>query len=140
MAQDPLMTIGSHTVTHVSLGRIPSEKVAWQLEESKRQIEQRIDQHVDLFSYPFGQREDVGAEAVGFLRSAGYKAALTYIYGRNYVTTDPYDLRRVRAAGSDSPYAAIIQRLKLSPIGEDIKRSMNLASSLARGARPQSDR
>jgi len=124
MAQDPFIAIGSHSVSHVSLGRIPSERVAWQLQESKRQIEQHIDQEVDLFSYPFGQREDIGAETTGFLRSAGYKAAVTYIFGRNYGTTDPYDLRRVRAAGSDGFYTVLIQRLKLSPIGEHLKRSM----------------
>jgi peptidoglycan/xylan/chitin deacetylase (PgdA/CDA1 family) len=70
----PLVTLGSHTVSHPRLTRLPSEEVRREMEESRRQLEKISNQPVTLFSFPYGA---FNAELVRFCREAGYERAFT---------------------------------------------------------------
>ncbi len=49
---------------------------------------------MDHFAYPNGREEDFGPENKDLIRTAGYKAAFTTIWGPNHRSTDRMELRR----------------------------------------------
>jgi peptidoglycan/xylan/chitin deacetylase (PgdA/CDA1 family)/CelD/BcsL family acetyltransferase involved in cellulose biosynthesis len=85
---------GGHTVSHPFLSTMPREQVAWEVSECKRRIEQETQVAADFFAYPSGREEDFGKWNEEVIRHAGYKAALTTIWGMNYPSTDRMELRR----------------------------------------------
>jgi len=85
---------GGHTVTHPFLSRMPAEQVSWEVSECKRRIEEELASPVAHFAYPNGREMDFGAWNKDLIRKAGYQAAVTTIWGPNYGTTDPMELRR----------------------------------------------
>ena len=72
--------IGSHTVSHPNLARIDRSEVAFELEESKREIERRISRKIISFSYPYGRPSET---VIGCVREAGYEVAVSGTQGWN---------------------------------------------------------
>jgi peptidoglycan/xylan/chitin deacetylase (PgdA/CDA1 family) len=85
---------GGHTVTHPFLSQMPEEQVAWEVSECKRRIEEELQFPVSHFAYPNGREKDFGNWNKDVIRRAGYKAAVTTIWGPNYRSTDLMELRR----------------------------------------------
>jgi peptidoglycan/xylan/chitin deacetylase (PgdA/CDA1 family) len=85
---------GGHTVTHPFLSRMPGEQVSWEVSECKRRIEEELQQPVAHFAYPNGREKDFGVWNKDLIRKAGYRSAVTTIWGPNYRSTDPMELRR----------------------------------------------
>jgi len=85
---------GGHTVTHPYLSRLTQEQVAWEISECKRRIEEELQLRVHYFAYPNGREQDFGEWNKELLRSAGYRAAMTTIWGINDRHTDRMELRR----------------------------------------------
>ncbi|MFH7242938.1 MAG: polysaccharide deacetylase family protein [Spirulina sp.] len=75
MAADPLITIGSHSVTHPpDLREFNDADLAYEMTESKRRLEEMLRQPVHYFSYPAGHYDERVAQAAA---DAGYLAAFT---------------------------------------------------------------
>ncbi len=85
---------GGHTVNHPFLSRLSPMQAAWEVSECKRRIEEELQQPVDYFAYPNGREEDLGTFNKEVLRTAGYRAAMTTIWGVNYRTTDRMEMKR----------------------------------------------
>jgi peptidoglycan/xylan/chitin deacetylase (PgdA/CDA1 family)/CelD/BcsL family acetyltransferase involved in cellulose biosynthesis len=85
---------GGHTVSHPFLSRLSTASAAWEISECKRRIEQELQAPVEYFAYPSGREQDLGVTSKQILRSAGYRGAVTTIWGANYRATDPMELRR----------------------------------------------
>jgi peptidoglycan/xylan/chitin deacetylase (PgdA/CDA1 family)/CelD/BcsL family acetyltransferase involved in cellulose biosynthesis len=85
---------GGHTVTHPFLSRLTPAEAAWEVSECKRRIEQELQQPVDYFAYPNGREEDIAGASKEVLRTAGYRAAVTTIWGMNDEFTDHMELKR----------------------------------------------
>jgi len=66
-------SIGSHTLSHRRLTRIPLNQAKREIEDSKRLLEDCVREKVDFFSYPYG---DLNGDIINFVKEAGYKAAL----------------------------------------------------------------
>lgn len=58
LAADPLVTIGSHGVTHEILKEMPQEKQRLELVDSKNRLEELIGRPVRFFAYSHGQFDD----------------------------------------------------------------------------------
>jgi hypothetical protein len=71
-----------------------SDQVVWEISECKRRIEQELQLPADYFAYPSGRGEDFGTWNKELVRNAGYRAAVTTIWGMNYRSTDRMELRR----------------------------------------------
>lgn len=69
---DAGMAIGSHAITHPHLAELSDEQLKKELEESKKNIEDRIGQAIDLLAYPGG---NYNARVIEFTKKAGYAAA-----------------------------------------------------------------
>lgn len=85
---------GGHTVSHPFLSKLAPSEAAWEISESKRRIEEEIQQPVYHFAYPNGREEDFQEANKDLLRTAGYRAAVTTIWGMNYRSTDRMQLKR----------------------------------------------
>jgi len=71
MRDTGLVEFGSHTMTHPDLRSLPLEEARWQIRESKKRLEERLDRPVEAFAYPYGS----GAYEPGIremVREAGY--------------------------------------------------------------------
>ena len=58
MSNDPLCTIGAHSVTHASLPLLSDEKIRSELLEGKQKIEEKINKPVNHFAYPYGNYDE----------------------------------------------------------------------------------
>ncbi|KFG98484.1 polysaccharide deacetylase [Burkholderia paludis] len=108
-AHSPLMTredmlawrdhgheIGSHTLDHVALSRVPAHVSAIQIAESRRQLEALGGQRVESFCYPYG---DLDPRVRDQVADAGYGNATTTRRGCADASDDPFLLPRIPVAG-----------------------------------------
>lgn len=82
---------GSHTVNHFHLNKISAEEIKYEVEDSKKQIENLLQKPCKVFAYPAGFFNDTAREAV---KNAGYLAGFTTIYGDNEAI-DLFTLNRI---------------------------------------------
>lgn len=80
-----LYEIGSHTVTHPMLTRIPMHQVEWELRESKQALEELLGKEVKSFCYPRGYANDEIRDLAGKY----YKTARNTLVGTNEPSEDP---------------------------------------------------
>lgn len=101
----PLISLGSHTVTHPHLGHLSPPKMAWEVEEAGRQIEHHAGAKVYCFAYPggIGHYGDHTAETRRLLLEKGYRCALVSEVGRNGPSADLFRLRRLGMGVEDTP-------------------------------------
>ena len=93
------VTIGSHTMHHRYIPHVAEERLAEELVDSKRVIEQHIGRTVHFLSYPIG---GFTARAQAIARAAGYLAACTTNRAWSRSTIDRYALRRVKVTERDA--------------------------------------
>lgn len=73
MANSPLCTIGSHTLSHKNLRTALNYKEEIVL--SKFLLEKLLNKSVDFFAYPYGKHSSVSRKVERITKQAGYKAA-----------------------------------------------------------------
>jgi len=90
--------MGSHTVSHPILTRVPLEEARDELVQSKSKIEAEINKQVVSFAYPNGQYSDFNQALVNCVAEAGYQVAFTLVPGPTRfksVKKSPYTIRRI---------------------------------------------
>jgi len=93
--------IGSHTVSHPILSRIPETAAVRELRESKQRLEDVTGKPVMGFAYPNGQAADFSQAHVTALVELGYTHACSAVRGVNRPGSDTFRLRRI-GVGNDS--------------------------------------
>jgi peptidoglycan/xylan/chitin deacetylase (PgdA/CDA1 family) len=88
-----------HSRTHPDLTRLDNADARSEIEESKAELEQRIDRETYAFCYPSGF---VGPREGELVRQAGFRYGLTCEPGLNTASTDPQFIHRVHVDGTDS--------------------------------------
>ena len=68
---------GSHTVNHLHLDKIAPAEIKYEVEESKKQIEELVQKPCKVFAYPAGFFTETARELV---RQADYIAAFSTVY------------------------------------------------------------
>lgn len=87
------MIFGSHTLSHPDLTKANDVRMAQEIVQSKKLIEQNLGTTIDSFCYPSGKYDQAVEDAV---RTAGYATALTTVPGIARPGDDPYALKRLR--------------------------------------------
>ena len=98
LAREPLVTIGSHALTHPYLPRLAAEPAREEIAWSRERIGRELGRPVEFFCYPSG---DFGPREVGMVREAGYRAAVSVAPGANRSGTPPFELRRTEVTDRD---------------------------------------
>jgi peptidoglycan/xylan/chitin deacetylase (PgdA/CDA1 family) len=76
-ADDPLVTIGAHTITHCNLARQSEATAAFEIATSRARIEAALQRPVLHLAYPYGDRIAAGPREFALARAAGFKTAVT---------------------------------------------------------------
>ncbi|HYA66720.1 MAG TPA: polysaccharide deacetylase family protein [Burkholderiaceae bacterium] len=102
LAAQPGISIGSHTLSHPNLPRLPTVDAQREIAESRARIQMQIARPVAHFCYPSG---DLGPREAQLARSAGYLSAVTVAPGVNRAGADAYQLRRTEVTDRDIGWA-----------------------------------
>jgi peptidoglycan/xylan/chitin deacetylase (PgdA/CDA1 family) len=98
---DAGFSIGSHTVSHPSLGEIDCASVKRELTVSRERIAEEIGSCPEGLAYPYGTLRDFSPDVAQMAGRAGYRYAVTAMHGVNRVGCDPFLLRRTTVGAGD---------------------------------------
>ncbi len=76
-AQDELVGVGAHSITHCNLAREREEIATQEMAVSRARIESALGRPVLHFAYPYGDKVAAGAREFALARATGYKTAVT---------------------------------------------------------------
>ena len=77
MAEDPLCTIGAHTVDHMMLRKLPAAQARAQMERSADVIEAALGKRPRHFAFPVGDGTSAGPREFALAAALGFKTAVT---------------------------------------------------------------
>ncbi len=86
------ITFGAHTLTHANLAKLPLKEARHEIAQSKRDIEDKLQQEVAGFCYPNGDFND---EVINIVKDEGFRYGLTAIPGMINKNAKLHELRRV---------------------------------------------
>ncbi len=76
-ADDPLVTIGAHTLSHCNLAKQSEATAAHEMATSRARIEAVLQRSVVHLAYPYGDRNAAAGREFALARSIGFKTAVT---------------------------------------------------------------
>jgi peptidoglycan/xylan/chitin deacetylase (PgdA/CDA1 family) len=89
--------VGSHTLDHVDLSRLPRDEARHQIEHSKTELEQALGNTITAFCYPYGRYLP---EHALMARAAGYQNTTTTLRGHVKPYDNLFELPRVSISHS----------------------------------------
>ena len=92
ISRDGLVDIGAHTVNHPDLTAIPPERQRWEIETSKRHLEEWLGRPIRWFAYPYGNGNFVTRQLV---KEAGFEIACSMFLGVVNNQSNPFWLPRI---------------------------------------------
>ncbi len=95
------ITIGSHGLTHRSLGWMSEEEAREEVVASRQLLEERLGVDVRSFAYPFGTRADFTPATARLLAEAGYTTAMTSQHGAITPERPALRLPRIKVEGGE---------------------------------------
>jgi len=75
LSNEPLISIGSHTMNHISARNQKEDCVKIEMLNSKLEIEQKIGKQVNHFAYPFGGEFDVSSRDINIATQIGFRTS-----------------------------------------------------------------
>jgi peptidoglycan/xylan/chitin deacetylase (PgdA/CDA1 family) len=93
LSDNPLFTIGAHTVTHARLASQPVTDQTFEIKESKKILERWIKKPVTGFAYPYG---NYTAETKRILAESGYHHAVSTETRSVKPSDDRFELPRIQ--------------------------------------------
>ena len=93
LSQHPLFSIGAHSVHHAMLSQQNPEDQAFEVKESKRQLETWLGKPIKGFAYPYGNYNAVTQQ---ILRDSGFSYAVSTEAKPATEDDDPYALPRIQ--------------------------------------------
>jgi peptidoglycan/xylan/chitin deacetylase (PgdA/CDA1 family) len=94
LAQDGLVALGAHTVTHPVLAALPADDQRAEILGSRSSLEAITRRPVLAFAYPYGQTEHFTDETVRIVQAAGFRLACTASQGLLEPGNDLFRLHR----------------------------------------------
>ena len=76
-ADDPLISIGAHSITHCNLAMQTEEIASQEMAISRARIEKALQRPVVHLAYPYGDKTSAGPREFALARAAGFKTAVT---------------------------------------------------------------
>lgn len=92
IAKSGLIEIGAHTVHHYALKGLEPLLMQYEIEESKKQLENIIKSPIVSFAYPDGSFDD---QVIRKVMGAGFRSAVTTIHGLEVNHEDKFSLYRI---------------------------------------------
>lgn len=118
-----LVTVGSHTHTHVLLDRVPEHIALDELDTSVRLIGEQLGARPQHFAYPKSVAGSRAADAA--VRARFASAALAGMRANDYGRTDPHRLARSPVQSSDDMDAFAAKARGGMWLEDDVRRAVN---------------
>jgi peptidoglycan/xylan/chitin deacetylase (PgdA/CDA1 family) len=96
--------IGSHALTHRSLGKMTISEAENEVHESRKELEENLGISVSSFAYPYGTLADFNLSLADALRRNGYRTAFTSQHGVLRRDLDMMLLPRIKVEGGDAEW------------------------------------
>jgi len=77
LASDRLVTIGGHTVTHLSLHDLEEDEAIAEIGNGRQRLEAQLDVGVSHFAYPYGASSNCGIREFALAARAGFVTGVT---------------------------------------------------------------
>ena len=115
--KDEGFEFGCHTISHPRLPNLDEDEVHKEVAVSKRVLEERLEQKIRYFSYPYG---DFNQRIAGIVKDAGFEAAVSVVDGpcdhktglfslkRKEILTRPFSSFAVKIEGLFEPFLKLI--------------------------------
>ncbi len=87
--------IGSHSLTHTSLSRLPFEEARQEIIKSKQAIEENLKKTCRHFAFPFGSKNDFNQELINCVKEAGFMSCLLNVHGYNHIEKGSLCFKRI---------------------------------------------
>lgn len=100
LAHDPLVEIGSHTVSHARISALSPEVARDELCQSRHRLAERLGIPITHFAFPYGRAKDCGPRDFDIARQAGYVAVGTTTKGILHVGSTSYTYPRITINGA----------------------------------------
>lgn len=84
LSDDPLCTLGAHTICHHAVGRLSAEEAKFEMEESKRLVSLECGKPVTHFAYPYGYPAAASTRDFALADECGFSTAVTTRHGVCY--------------------------------------------------------
>ena len=75
LKNEPLATIGAHTMHHLSLAHQTNEEMMFEVKQSKTELEDKLQIKIEHFAYPYGSLLDANKREFEFVKKIGFKTA-----------------------------------------------------------------
>lgn len=95
------IAIGSHSLTHRSLGKMSAPEVEEEAFRSLETLRCNVATPVRSFAYPYGTRKDFSAETAEILKRCGYTSVFTSQHGAIRPKMDPFALPRIKVESGE---------------------------------------
>jgi peptidoglycan/xylan/chitin deacetylase (PgdA/CDA1 family) len=101
-ADDPLVGIGAHSITHCNLARQTEEVTTHEMAASRARIEAALQRPILHLAYPYGDKIAAGPREFALARATGFKTAVTTRPGMIFPESAAYltALQRVSLNGN----------------------------------------
>jgi peptidoglycan/xylan/chitin deacetylase (PgdA/CDA1 family) len=87
--------IGGHTRTHADLGQLAAAEAREEIFGARQELESQLGAPVDLFAYPYGQRNNITESNRELVKAARFRCCCSSFGGVVAPETDPFRLRRI---------------------------------------------
>lgn len=94
LRHDPLVEIGSHTVTHARISSLAPAAALAELQGSRERLQSKLGVAARHFAFPYGRSGDCGGREFDLARQAGFASAATTRKGIIRKGQDPFRLPR----------------------------------------------
>lgn len=95
MRESGHVEIGSHTMDHADLKSLNEEKQRYQIIESKKIIDEKLEMNTKDFCYPYGRYNETSIKLV---QEAGFENATTTVYGQFRQIDNKFEWSRFRGS------------------------------------------
>ncbi len=96
-----LVEIGGHTVDHSALASLSTDRMKFEIEQNKEDLEKEFHIHLVSFAYPYGSFD---VRTLREVEQAGYKTAVTTLPGVDMKVKERYLLPRIRPGARTGRY------------------------------------
>jgi peptidoglycan/xylan/chitin deacetylase (PgdA/CDA1 family) len=104
MSNDPLFTIGGHSMYHDILANLPHERMKADIELSLKLLSSELNSPVIHYAYPEGQADHYNSNVIQVLKENRIVCCPSAIHGTNDETVDLFDLRRILVGFKGAPF------------------------------------
>jgi peptidoglycan/xylan/chitin deacetylase (PgdA/CDA1 family) len=119
-----LITVGSHTVSHINLNREDKTTIRYEITDSKKTLERILDREVTLFAAPYATLNEKYAE---LFKEAGYQHIFLNIPTFPFTKLDQYILGRISVEPTDWPieyYLKLLGAYQWLPFAISLKKKL----------------